>query len=297
MSIERIKKTHSGRLLEVDYYPIFENGRRIPTRAPKSKPSTKEQEKYNHNQAVKRTVRLILANFDTGDIIMHPTYEQEKAPQDYDQATRDMMNYIRRVKTKRASELKRIRNLLKKYPNDKQLKELKKKLEAPFKYYISVEEEIYKTGKYAGRSNWHFHLFMTGGIDRDTLEDMWPKGIRVNADRFQPERFGPEAAARYISKNPKGKKRFRHSQNLTKPTVQKPKDGAVTRRGVERIAKERVDDREYWEKKYKGYRFIRCFPRYNEYNRHWYVTVIMYRATDSEKLPEWKIDEWAEDDS
>lgn len=294
MAIERIKQTRSGRLLEVDYYPIFEDGRRIPTRAPKTKRSTKEQEKYNHNQAVKRTVRLILANFDTGDILMHPTYEQEKAPQNYDQAMRDMMNYIRRVKTKRASELKRICSLLKKDPKDKQLKKQRKKLMADFKYYVSVEEETYKTGKYAGRSNWHFHLFMTGGIDRDTLEDMWPKGMRVNADRFQPERFGPEAAARYISKNPKGKKRFRHSQNLTKPTVPKPKDGAITRRGVERIAKERVDDREYWEKKYKGYRFIRCFPRYNEYNRHWYVTVILYRASDTEQLPEWQMDEWTE---
>ncbi len=296
MSMERIKQTKSGRLMEVDFYPVFEDGRRIPTRAPKTKRSTKEQEKYNRNQAIKKTVRLINANFDTGDILMHPTYEQDKAPQTYEEAVRDISNYIRRVKTKRVAELKRITGLLKKDPKDKQLRKQQKKLSAPFKYYIAIEEEIYKTGKRAGRSNWHFHLFMTGGIDRDTLEDMWPNGMRTNADRFQPERFGPEAAARYISKCPKGKKRFRHSQNLTAPTVPKPKDGIISRRGVERLAKERVDDREYWEKRYKGYRFIRCFPRYNEYNRHWYVTVIMYRASESEPLPEWKMDDWTEGD-
>lgn len=294
MAIQRIKQTKSGRLLEVDMYPIYPSGRKLPTRAPKSKPSTKEQAKYNHNQAIKQTVRMINANFDTGDIIMHPTYEQDKAPQRYEDAARDIGNYIRRVKTKREAERKRIGKLLRQNPKDTKLKQQYKKLQAPFKYYISIEEVKYKSGRRAGRSNWHFHLFMTGGIDCDTLEDMWPNGMRTNADRFQPERFGPEAAARYISKDPQGRKRFRHSLNLVKPKVPKPKDGTITRRGVERIAKERVDDRAYWERKYKGYRFIRCFTRYNEYNRHWYVSAIMYRATEGEPLPDWNMEEWGD---
>ena len=60
------------------------------------------------------------------------------------------------------------------------------------------------------------------------------------------------------------------------------------------MAKLRVDDREYWERRYKGYRFLRCFARFNKYNGHWYVSAIMYKADKNELLPDWKVgeDEW-----
>ena len=76
----REKKTLSGRLLEVDYYPVIANGNRLPMHPPKHKRSTAEQERYNRNQAIKKLIRLVNANFDTGDVLMHPTYEQSKAP-------------------------------------------------------------------------------------------------------------------------------------------------------------------------------------------------------------------------
>ena len=126
---------------------------------------------------------------------------------------------------------------------------------------------------------------MTGGLERDTVEDVWELGARVNADRYQPERFGPEAAARYCAKDPCGRKRFCCSQNHKKPIKPKPRDGKITARGVERIATERVDDRQYWENKYRGYKFVRCIARYNEYNASWYVSVVMYKSTSDGDVP------------
>ncbi len=292
--MQREKRTKSGKMLEVDFYPIWNDGRRMPTRAPKSKPSTAEQEKYNKQQAVKNFVRKILANFDTGDVWMHPTYEADKAPQSEEEARRDISNYIRRVKTKRAAELKRILHLLERCPEDKRLKEKCKMLRKPLKYAGVIEQQIYKSGPRKGKCNWHFHIFMTGGIDRDVLEDMWPKGMRTNVDRFQPEKFGPDAAARYMTKEPPGSRRFFCSKNLKKPTVPKPKDGKITKRGVEMLAKKRINDGEYWENRYKGYRFLRGFARYNSYNGHWYVSVIMYKTNNDIDLPTWGFDEWLE---
>jgi len=290
----REKKTKSGPLLEADFFPVWPNGKRMPERAPKAQRSSEAQAKYNQQQAVKRTIRIINTNFGTGDVWMHPTYEAVNAPSTREDAMRDIRNYIRRVKTKRASELKRVEQMLKKCPEDKRLNEQFAKLSQPFKYYGRIEKQVYKSGPYAGLINWHFHIFMTGGIDRDTLEDMWPKGMRTNADRFQPEKFGPEAAARYASKDPDGDRRFFCSKNLDKPKTSQ-KDGKTTRRSVERMCALCADDKEFWEKRYKGYRFIRAFPRFNEFNGHWYLSVIMYKTDGSGILPEWKINDWAEE--
>lgn len=39
-----------------------------------------------------------------------------------------------------------------------------------------------------------------GGFGRDRAEDMWKFGW-VNANRYNPDVFGPETAARYVSKD------------------------------------------------------------------------------------------------
>ena len=289
--MEREKITKSGRLLEVDFFPVWSDGRRMPSHPPVRKLSSEAQQKYNHQQAIKRAVRIVNANFSSGDIFMHPTYFQDMAPQTEAEATRDINNYFRRVKTKRAAELKQTEILLAERPNDKKLLKKREKLLQPFKYYYSLEQVTYKTGIRKGKINWHFHIFMTGGIERDTLEDMWPKGMRANADRFQPERFGAEAAARYISKDTQGRRRLRGSKNLEKPKT-KTKDGRITARGVERLAKQRIDDRAYWENRYKGYYFVRCFSRFNNYNGHWYVSVVMYKPEKDGDLPGWEGEDW-----
>lgn len=301
--MEREKQVYSGRLLDIDFFPVWKNGAKIPSKAPKTKPSTEEQKKYNANMAVKNLVRIINENFDDNDYLLTLTYEPSKAPETLENARNDIKNFFRRYKTKRKSEIKRVKEELEVLPDIKtfehQRKKLelkKKKLEALFKYAYSPEKITYQRGKYAGKDNYHFHIFITGGVDRDDVEKMWKNGVRVNCNRFQPNKFGSEAAAKYMIKDPEGAKRFICSQNITRPQKnkdnQKVKDGKITVRGVERLCKQRSDDRDYWEKRYPGYKFIRTFPRYNEYNGHWYLSVVMYK-TDGD-VPKWNFDGWAD---
>jgi len=303
----REKRTRSGPMLEVDFFPVFDNGNKMPTRAPKTKPSTEAQIRYNQLMAEKKLIRLINANFDTTDYFMHPTYDTAYAPQDEAVARRDIVNYLRRVKTKRASLLKSLqsdmleaRKDLERSPKSKfllsvidKLKKSIDKLKRPFKYAYRIEKQVYKSGPYAGCCNWHFHLFLTGGLDSKTLEEMWPKGMRTNCCRYQPDKFGPEAAGKYMCKDPNGVKRFSYSRNLVKPVLV-IKDGKVSKNAVSKMAAQRVDDKAYWENRYKGYTFVRCYNRYNEYNGHWYVSVIMYKNGDAP--PKWEAPDWITED-
>lgn len=302
----REKQTRSGPLFEADFYPVFSDGRRMPVRAPKSKPSTEEQQRYNRTVAEKKLIRLVNANFDSSDYWLHPTYAPQYAPQDEEKARRDVSNFFRRVRTKRAAALKECRKELaaleESYapaPNGwllfgiEKLKAKISKLSQPLRYIYVVECVTYKRGKLAGRKNFHFHIFLTGGLDREAIEEMWPYGMRVNCDRFQPERFGPEAAALYMSKDPQGAKRFVCSRSIVRPEERR-RDGRISHAGVKHMAALHSDDAKYWEKRYKGYRFLRCYSRYNGFNGQWYVSVVMYRSEG--EPPKWEADDWITED-
>ena len=311
----REKRTVAGPLMEVSIYPVWDDGRRLPERAPKTKPSTEAQRKYNEEQARRKLILRVNANFTTADYWMSPTFHQKFAPQDPAEAKRCLTNYIRRVRAAREKALKECKAQLKaakaalkvmdqrngaeapcygkrnraagqdkasEYIKD-EIKRLKKKirqLKKPLKYYYCIEKQIYKTGKDAGKVNWHFHMFISGGLDSAVMEELWDKGIKVNCRHFNPERFGPEAAARYMGKeSADGRRRFGCSKNLVKPD-EKIRDGRYTRRQVEKIATKRVDDRAWWERQYPGYRLLKTNCRWNEYNANWYVTAVMYKTDD-----------------
>lgn len=292
--MQREKHIKSGRLLEVDFYPVFADGRRMPTRAPKTKRSTAEQEKYNKKKAIRNFVRKVNANFFTGDVFMHPTYEPGNAPYTETDAKRDIANFFRRVKTKRKSELKRVIKAVAALPGDKRLLGKRKKLEEPFKYAYRIEVETFKRGVRTGQQRFHFHLFMTGGVDLTDIEEMWPLG-GCNANRYQPEKYGPEAAALYSSKTTQGKLKFGYSKNLAEPDESKVKDGHISAVGVEKLATQRIDDAAFWEKRHKGYKFLKCYSRYNSYNGFWYVSVVMYKPESEGVVPKWDADEWIDE--
>lgn len=288
--MQREKQTKSGRLFEVDFYPVLSDGRRVPTRAPKTKRSSEEQARYNRKKAVKNFVRKINANFFTGDFYTHPTYEPGVAPFTVEDAKRDIVNFFRRVKTARAAALKRVVRELRAIPDNARLLAQKKKLEEPFKYAYGIEVETFKRGARAGQKRYHFHLFMTGGLERDTVEALWHYGERINVDKYRPDVFGPVAAALYTTKSGQGKLKLGYSKNLAASEEPKVKDGQISAKGVAKMATERVDDAAYWERRYKGYKFLRCYSRYNEYNGYWYVSVLMYKPEGSGELPKWRED-------
>lgn len=249
----REKKIYSGKILEVELYPVYKSGREIPRRAKKEKLSTKEQKNLNDKNARKKLTRLINTNFGEGDIVIHPTYRDSEMPSTEQEARRDIVNYIRRVKT---------------YRKRNDLPELK---------YIYVIE--CKVSKKTGVMRWHFHMIMSK-MDRDTAEKMWKYGDFTNADRLQPNEYGCEAIARYMTKEPQGKKRWAQSKNLKEPYIPPPKDGRIGKRGVRKMATQYVEDKEYFEKRYKGYQFLKCVPTFNDYNGYWYIEIVMRRKDE-----------------
>lgn len=306
--MQREKRTISGRLLECDFFPIFENGAKVPTRRKKEKISSAAQQKYNELQATKKVVRLVNCNFDDSDYFMTVTYAAENAPESEEQARKNIVNYLRRIKTKRKAEAKKAAKIADAYQNALQkdsgnsalqaasaaAAEKAERLAKPMKYIYCIERRTYKTGERKGKDNWHYHLFVSGGLDAAEMERAWTAGARCNCARYQPQTFGLEAAAKYLCKDPQGRKRFACSKNLDRPITLPPKDGKVTAGTVAKMATQRIDDAVYWERRYKGYRFVRCFARMNPFNGHWYVSVVMYR-TESEP-PAWSGSEWLTED-
>ena len=190
----REKKYKCGKYLEVEIYPISKIEQK-KSRKRKKKESRKEQKNLNDKNARKKLRRIINANFTNKDLFIHLTYDNDNLPDSEERALKDRNNYLRRIKN---------------YRKRNNLPELK---------YIAVLEykEANKNDKRT-RTRIHHHIVMSG-MDRDKVEELWGKG-RGNADRLQPNELGFEELANYISKDPKGKKRYSPSRNLIIPEAE-----------------------------------------------------------------------------
>ena len=232
----REKKIESGKIVEINIYPISKNEQK-KSRAKKKKESRKEQKALNEKNAKKHLIRIINNNFTTKDIALHLTYKDCNMPKTYEEAYKDIRNFIRRVNRCR-----------------------KKKGFGNAKYIAVIEEpKINRNGK-VGRI--HHHIIIDGELDRDALEKNWDKG-RANADRLQEDENGFEALARYITKEPKGKKRWIQSKNLKMPEI-KINDHKYSRRKVYELFKNK-DDGRMFEKLYPGYVFTSCETADNDF--------------------------------
>lgn len=268
------KRIRSGPMLEDLYYPIQPSGRLEPGSIPKKAGTTEAQERYNAKKAEMQAVRYVNANFDTGDIWMSPTYSDNctTRPRTYEEATRRIQAYIRRVKRWR-----------------------KKNGLPEMRYLYSVHEVKRKTGKYKGELMYHYHLFMSE-MDRNAAEELWTDGAQVNADRFDPWMYDQEAAAKYGVKGSKkkkadgeredrhfGRKGFVCSRNCKKPEIPKTqKRMNISKRRAEEMATAHVDDAAYWQGTVpEGYVYTGMQYVLNEWNGHYYWRVT-YR-----RLPEW----------
>lgn len=249
------RKIDSGDMRELVIYPVQPSGRLMPGSEPKTFGSREAQIKYNRKKAELELVRRVNANFNTGDIFMHLTYDDDNPcmPKDYDEARGIICAYLRRVR---------------KWRGEHGMPEMK--------YIYVIEEQERKTGRYAGKMIYHYHLFMSA-MPRDAAEDLWIHGERVNADRFQPWRFGQEAAARYMSKAPIGKKRFVCSRNCKKPVIHEPKIVNIGDRKMRSMAEMHIDDAAYWERRVPGYVFCGAKAVWNERNSRYYIRATFRR--------------------
>ena len=267
----REKKIYCGyEFLEVDCFNYTktedENARR-GKRSKKEVESTSKQIDWNEENSKRRFLQLSNTNFGEGDLHVSLTYSNGNLPPTAEGAERELKNYMRRIAYRREKE------------------------GLPLLKYIAIPVCTFKKdGVTPARI--HHHVIMNGGLDRDTVEDLWRKRKRkgqkkgdklgyANADRLQPEEYGLAALCEYLSKQAGGKKRWSSSQNLDKPdpktidpdtprntgtsrfsastNLERPwsrtNDHSFSRKEIEKIAKN-PPNAAYWERRYPGYTLI-----------------------------------------
>ena len=222
----RCKTIKHGDQLDVEIFPIWNT--RAEERKARAAVTREAQAALNEKNARKRLIRKINANFTAADIELTLTYAGDFVP-DLEGASRDMQNYMRRVKRWRR----------------------KNGMDEP-KYVYVIEY----AGEEGAPKRVHHHIIMSG-MDRDEAERLWRKG-RANSARLQPDENGLEGLARYITKSLprfKSEKRWVSSKNLKEPTVTVA-DTKITRRKAARLAHDaEAFGKDLFEHLYKEYLF------------------------------------------
>ena len=223
----------------------------VKKRAKKQNVSAPKQKALNDKNARRYFEQLCNTNFGAEDQIIHLTYGPGNVPESKEIAEKMATNYLRKVRRVRA-----------------------KKGLTPLRYILVTEggDLSKKTGK---MTKIHHHVIVNGGLERDELELLWnTKPVKLdkaatdpeyraqlersrigyaNSRRLQPGENGLQSLANYLTKDPKGKKRWKGSMNLEKP-VQVCNDHKYSMRELDRVCRNGdVYNREWWEKQYPGY--------------------------------------------
>ena len=178
------KTIRHGNQFDVELYPLFS---KQDFQRWKPKKTKKAQRNLNEKNAKKRLIRLINENFTIDDWAIHLTYSNQNRPSTIEKAEKEVYKYIRKINYRR------------------------KKMGLPNAKWIYVTE--YDPQK---KIKVHHHLLMEKGIDRKVMKDLWTNGTRTEIKELEPDEYGLTGLANYISKDPKGKKRWKSSKGTTK---------------------------------------------------------------------------------
>ena len=243
----RTRTIKAGPRLEVEIYPIFGRESTGRLRAAKHNLTPEAVQRNNEERSRRKLVQLIDANFTEKDY--HVTLTYAGTPPAYDQARKDVKNFLRAVKRKR---------------EQRGLDELK--------YVYTIEDE--QDGK---RKRIHIHAIMNGGISREELEQIWGQGY-ANADNLQPDENGLEAIARYITKQQKNRRKWARSRNLTQPKV-RTSDTKVSNARVRRLAVDFPNSaKEIMEKLYPQYTHTKTVMRFSDVVDGAYIRCVMRKT-------------------
>lgn len=249
----REKRIYCGKdHMEVDIIPLTNGHLKKKRRKKREKVSAPSQRNLNDKNAKRYFSQLVKANFGKGDLHVTCTYKPKYLPKTIEEAEKEVTNFIRRINYRR------------------------KKMGLKNAKYIIITETKDKQGK---QVKVHHHIFISG-MDRDLLEDLWSKKGEsmgfVNADRLQVDGDGGLIPiTRYLTKNRAGKKRWRGSQNLTRPEVA-VNDSKYSKRKLNEMAMIYDEDKNFWNQKYPGWNMVTCESIYNDITG-WAIYLVMER--------------------
>lgn len=259
MSFVREKKTICGEnYIEMDLFEMA--NMHLKGKSDKRKnASTMKQIAQNNKNARRYFTQLVNTNFGENDFCIHATYARACMPSTVEEAEKNVTNYMRRIKARRKKEC------------------------LPSPRYIIVTE--YRTKEDGRPTRIHHHIIMDGMLDRDIVADLWRaprkkgehKGRKlgmVNVDKLQPDEYGLEALARYLTKGLTGKKKWHPSKNLKKPVVRK-NDYRYSRKKLISLTGQ-TDCPDVWQKLYPGYLLTEARAIFTT-DAGWHITVKMRR--------------------
>ena len=252
----RRRTTVSGPRIDAEVFPVFGRQQRGELRRAKKQITREAQKRANDERSRLHLIQLVETNFNEKDISITLSYAGEApGPARVD---KDIRNFIARVK--RARERLGLGEL---------------------KYIYAIGGDEMPAAGYSGKRP-HVHMIMNGGIDRDTLEQIWAKG-RANADRLQPRDEGLGGIAVYFTRQKQdrpekpGVRKWRGSRNLKQP-IRRSCDAKVSNSRIRRIAYDfRNEAKAIMEKLYPGYVLQDVQVRYSDITEGVYIRCVLRR--------------------
>lgn len=241
------------------YGEVHPTWRAAGKRRGKFRESSETQKKLNDRRAELRLAAIAHTNFRRGDYALHLTYADEELPEDEDGFERDVRAFMAR------------------------LRRLYRRAGAELKYII--------VRAWSGKGRPHLHLILSGGVDREKLEECWGHG-RANCDRLEFNECGITDLVDYICGQSddadekhtrrKGERRWSGSRNLAKP-VERTNMTRYSKEALEEIA-DAGNPHKAFADRYPGY-WLAEFPdiRLNPVTHAWELSFMLYRP-DSENL-------------
>lgn len=243
----------SGGILESNIYPAFHCIRDIPPTRKKKHPSSQRQKNLNDKNARRAIARKINHNFVKNDYWFTAGYNHSDYPESPEQAHKDIVNFFKRINRR-----------------------LKKTGQPNVKYiYVTEYNEPTEDDK---EIRIHHHIVMScPSLSRDEIEEIWGMGDRPHCRGLKPNEHGCTGIAMYITKDPKGKKRWGCSIGLRTPPDPTKSMTKFSRKKVEQMVRDQNSIPEIFEKAYPGYKFGACEICYNKIADAFYLYVQMYK--------------------
>ncbi len=243
----REKKYICGDYMDIQIFPVYPTAR---SRGKRKKPTSDVQTRLNAENAKKKLLRLVHTNFKRNDYELTFTYKDEHRPDTEDEAKKHIQNFFRRAKR------------------------LYKKNGIDLKYIWVMEK--------AETGNIHFHAFLSGGVDRTTIEELWGFGY-ANSQALKFDKNGVAGLVYYDLKDkPLTYRRWSCSKNLKKPE-ERQNDSRVTYSRAKKLYSEAESVSAFMEiypeyKKTLGdYIVSDVSALHNEFNGDYYFSIRLYK--------------------
>ena len=170
-----LKQIRAGRLVCAVVYTTPTAGDSSRVRADKQHASNEAREKLNARTSLQKLERVLAANFDTGDLYLTLTYDDDHVPANRTAAIRRVQGFIAKLRSARQARGAQL-------------------------HYVYVTEEWTSQNK-----RLHHHMVLNStGKDIAELRQLWPYGNNVEVRRLKfDEEYTYGDLAGYLTKEPK----------------------------------------------------------------------------------------------